>query len=152
MSCFQSFYPINNRFNLLILLFQKKLFLYFVASSTSITQCCCPPMLGYLIDEMSKFILSPGFSLLSSFFFGIVFCLIFSNEQLRQLLTLPVNFILLYFAVASIKSCPACPSTLWKYSFHCFPCTIAALTSSGFLITILAANKTELPASELYQK
>ena len=26
--------------------FKKKLFLYFVASSTNITQCCLPPMLG----------------------------------------------------------------------------------------------------------
>ena len=59
--------------------FKKKLFLYFVASSTNITQCCLPPMLGFLVDEMSKYILSQGFSLLSSFFFGIFFCLIFSN-------------------------------------------------------------------------
>ena len=56
--------------------FRKKLFLYFVASSTNITQCCLPPMLGFLIDEMSKYILSPGFLVLSSFFFGIFFCLI----------------------------------------------------------------------------
>ena len=74
--------------------FKKKLFLYFVASSTYIAQCCLPPMLGFLIDEMSKYILSPGFLLLSSFFFGIIFCLIFSNEQLRQLLTLPVKLTL----------------------------------------------------------
>ena len=73
MSCFKSFYAINNRFNLLI----KKLFLYFVASSTNITQCCLPPMLGLLIDEMSKYILSPGCLLLSSFFFGI-FSFLFS--------------------------------------------------------------------------
>ena len=57
--------------------FKKKLFLYFVASSTNITQCCLPPMLGFLIDDMSKYILSPDFSLLSSFFFGIFFSLIF---------------------------------------------------------------------------
>ena len=71
--------------------FRKKLFFYFVASSTNITQCCLPPMLSFLIDEMSKYILSPGFLLLSSFSFGIFFCLIFSNEQLRQLFTLPVK-------------------------------------------------------------
>ena len=82
---------------------KKKLFFYFVASSTNITQCCLPPMLAFLIDEMSKYILSPGFLLLSSFFFGIFFCLIFSNKQLRQLLTLPVKLTLKYFAVASIK-------------------------------------------------
>ena len=55
------------------------------------TQCCLPPMLGFLIDEISKYILSPGFLLLSSFFFGTFFWLIFSNEQLRLLLTLPVK-------------------------------------------------------------
>ena len=71
--------------------FRKKPFLYFVASSTNITQCCLPPILDFLIDEMSKYILSPGFLVLSSFFFGIFFCLIFSNEQLRQLFTLPVK-------------------------------------------------------------
>ena len=59
--------------------FRKKLFLYFVASSTNITQCCLHPMLGFLIDEMSKYILSPGFLLLSSFFFGIFFCLILTE-------------------------------------------------------------------------
>ena len=64
--------------------FKKKLFLYYVASSTNITQCCLPPMLGFLIDEMSKYIFSPGVLLLSSFFFGIFFCLTFFNEQLRQ--------------------------------------------------------------------
>ena len=56
--------------------FRKKLFLYFVALSTNITQCCLPPMLGFLNDEMSKYILSQGFLLLSSFYFGIFFCLI----------------------------------------------------------------------------
>ena len=63
--------------------FKKKLFFYFIASSTNITQCCLPPILGFLIDEMSKDILSPGLLLLSSFFIGIYFYLIFSNEQLR---------------------------------------------------------------------
>ena len=71
--------------------FKKKLFLYYVASSTNITQCCLPLMLGFLIDDISRYILSPGLLLLSSVFFGIFFCLIFSNEQLRQLLTLPVK-------------------------------------------------------------
>ena len=83
--------------------FNKKLFFYFVASSTNITQCCLPLMLGFLINEMSKYILSPGFLLLSSFFFGIFFSLNFSNEQFRQLLILPVKLTLYYFAVASIK-------------------------------------------------
>ena len=50
----------------------------FGGNCINITQCCLPPMLGFLIDEMSKYILSPGFLLLSSFFFGIFFCLIFS--------------------------------------------------------------------------
>ena len=71
--------------------FKKKLFFYFVASSIIITQCYLPPMLCFLIDEMSRYILSPGFSLLSSFFFGIFFCLIFSDEQLWQLFTFPVK-------------------------------------------------------------
>ena len=34
--------------------FRKQLFLYFVASSTNITQCCLPPILGFLIDEISN--------------------------------------------------------------------------------------------------
>ena len=41
--------------------FKKKLFLYFVASSTNIMQCCLPPIFAFLIDEMSKYILSSGF-------------------------------------------------------------------------------------------
>ena len=42
--------------------FRKKLFLYIVASSTNITKCRLPPMLGLLIDEMSRYILSLGYS------------------------------------------------------------------------------------------
>ena len=60
----------------LFFFFRKKLFLHFVASSTNITQCCHPHMLGFLIDEMSKYIVSPGLLLLFSFFLGIFFCLI----------------------------------------------------------------------------
>ena len=36
--------------------------------------------------------------------------------------------------------------------FYCFPFTTAALTSSGFLITILGTNKTELPAFKTLSK
>ena len=55
--------------------FIKIFSLYLVASSTNITQCCLPPMLHFLSDEMSKYVLSPGFLLLSSFIFGLFFCL-----------------------------------------------------------------------------
>ena len=71
MSCFQSFYPINNRFNLLILLFQKNssytLLLHqptlpnVVFLPCLVFSLCLPRILGFLIDEMSKFIISPGF-------------------------------------------------------------------------------------------
>ena len=61
-TCLFSFSKRNSSYTLL--LHQKK-----------ITQICLPPMLGFLIDEMSKYILSPGLLLLSSFFFGIFFVL-----------------------------------------------------------------------------
>ena len=53
--------------------FKKEHFFYFVASSTNITQYCLPPMLDFLIDEMSNNILYLGFLLLSSFFFLDIF-------------------------------------------------------------------------------
>ena len=91
VSCFQSLYPINNRFNLFILLFQKESLLILCCFINQHHQMLSSSMLGFLIDEMSKYILLPGFSLF-------------------------------------------------------------ALTSSGFLITILAANKTELPAFKTLSK
>ena len=165
MSCFPRFIQSIIGSTCSFFFFKKKLFLYLVASSTNITQCCLPPMHGFLIDEMSKYILSPGFSLLSSFFFGIFFCLIFSNSLLSSFffgmflrgaaqsiihLACQVNLVVLCCGIHQMMSSMSCYSV--EVFFYCFPFTITALTSSGFLITILADNKTELPAFRALSK
>ena len=132
--------------------FRKKLFLHFVASSTNITQMCLPPMLGFLIDEMSKYILSPGTLLLASFFFGIFFVLFSPIGNLGNdsfcLSSQPCNILLWHPSNDVQHVLSLCGSIL----LIVFSFTIAALASSGFLITILAANKTELPAFKTLSK
>ena len=54
-------------------------------------------------------------------------------------LTCQVNLVILCCDIHQMMSSMSCHSV--EVLFDCFPLTIAALTSSGFWITILAANK-----------
>ena len=145
MSCFQSFIQSIIGSTCSFFFFKKKLFLYFVASSTHITQFV------FLLCLVFSLMRCPNTSFLQDSHFYL-----HSSLGYSSVLFSPMSSSCNYSPCMSSQPCNRLlwhPSndvqhvlTLWKYSFDCFPFTIAVLTSSGFLIAILAANKTELPA------
>ena len=153
MSCFQSLYPINNRFNLVHSSFSESTFscTLLLHQPTLINVVFLPCLVFSLMRCQNTSCLQdscfyPNTSLICSFvLFSEMsnlgnYSLCLSSQPCNILLWHPSNDVQHVLSLCG------------KYSFDCFPFTIAALTSSGFFITVLVANKTELPAFKTLSK
>ena len=93
-----------------IFFFTNQLILKYVARSTNNIQCLFPPPLAYFMLLISKYINSPGFSIVYSTFFEMFFFLIFLIKQCSHFCGLPLNSIPITFAFVLPTLSPQCPN------------------------------------------